>query len=237
MFRFQMVLAAALVLCGCQQDTAPPRAAAAQADRVMVVKPGMSRQEYSTDRYECMQASQRQTTRVANGVSDTSQTTNVPLYSACMSARGYSARKVSDFESQMGGPEVQAAIKAHRSKGASTICANPAYAAYFAKTPCNTVAITSQQMADTSKISPEAKAVLTEVRGALNAYADEYFRILRNGTPAGAKVADINLSVARPQDDKNDRDLYDGIITWGTYNKRRLEIYRDYATAAAAVVP
>ena len=137
---------------------------------------------------------------------------------------------------QVGGPEVRAALNAHR-RSASAICANPAYAVYFAKTACGTSSITSQQIADGSRISPEVKAILSDVINALNAYSDEYFRILRNGSPAGAKWADIYVSISRPQDEKNNRDLYNGTITWGTYNKRRFEIFREYSTAASWAAP
>ena len=45
------------------------------------------------------------------------------------------------------------------------------------------------------------------------------------------------MSVSQPQNEKNDRDLYNGSVTWGAYNKRRLEIFREYSTAASAVAP
>jgi hypothetical protein len=64
-------------------------------------KPGMSQQEFAQDRYECMASSQMQVSGAAvngsatpyygqvNGAASSYTTTNNPLFSACMQARGY----------------------------------------------------------------------------------------------------------------------------------------------------
>jgi hypothetical protein len=60
-------------------------------------KPGSTRQEFSQDKYECMQQSQNRVSRAyvdPYGGSASSRTaTNVPLFNACMEARGYSLER------------------------------------------------------------------------------------------------------------------------------------------------
>ena len=110
----------------------------------MLIKPGVSSQQNSVDRYECMQATQEETTRTTNDgrttVTNTAKATNMPLYTACMTARGYLARRES--EKDWGGPQVQAALNAERERNLKEVCLNPAYAAYFAKSMCSAIAVT-----------------------------------------------------------------------------------------------
>jgi hypothetical protein len=113
------------------------------------------------------------------------------------------------------------------------VCLNPAYAAYYAKTACSPNGVTPAQMAAGSRISPEEKAIFREVRHAYNAGQNEIVEAMRKGLPWGTKAADLVMSTYRPQNDKIDLDLYNGAITWGTYNKRRLEINSAYSGAAS----
>ena len=234
--RFGLWLAMVFVLSGCQTGASSPPLTAAASERMVLVKPGGSAQQFAVDRYECMQSSQQPTTRTTSSaggtVASTAQTTNWPLYGACMTTRGYYTRKASDVEMDVGGPEVQAALRAQREQNLRTVCFNPAFSPYFAKTSCSSSAMTPAQLADESKMSPEVKAIFPEVRRALNGSQDAYFKILRQGSPAGAKSADLFVTVYRPRNEQNERDLYNGAITWGAYNHRRQEISRDHSAAA-----
>ena len=40
----------------------------------------------------------------------------------------------------------------------------------------------------------------------------------------GQKIIDIGINFTRPENEKNNLDLYNGLITWGEYNKKRKEI-------------
>jgi hypothetical protein len=232
-----------LVLCGCQPESSPqtaapqPAAAPAPADRMVLVKPGVAPPQSAADRYDCMKSSQAQTTRTTNdghsSVTNTSQTTNPQLYTACMIARGYFERRESDMQAQYGGPEVTIALNAQRERRLRVICLNPAYAAYFAKTPCAPTAVTPEQLADNATISPAVKALLPDLHRAQNEQQDAFFRIMRDGSPMGARIADLFMTTYRPQVEKIDTDLANGAITWGTYNRRRKEIAQTYNTAAA----
>src|SRR5262249_26238371 len=125
------------------------------------------------------------------------------------------------------------ALNAQRERRLRVICLSPAYAAYFAKTPCAPAAVTPEQMADTSTISPAVKALFPDLHRAQKEQQDAFFRIMRDGSPLGARIADLFMTTYRPQNDKIDLDLANGAITWGTYNRRRKEIAQTYNTAAA----
>jgi hypothetical protein len=57
-------------------------------------KPGVTEAEFNVDRYQCMASSQQQSSSIYvgryGGYGSSSQTTNAPLFNACMTARGYS---------------------------------------------------------------------------------------------------------------------------------------------------
>ena len=58
-----------------------------------------------------------------------------------------------------------------------------------------------------------------------------------DGPKALVTVAPFTTILKLEGDEGEFRDLYNGIITWGAYNKRRLDIYREYSTTASAVAP
>jgi hypothetical protein len=244
-----LVLATALIVGGCQADAPPPQtatpqtsalqtstppAAPPQPDRTTLVKPGGTAQQYVADRLDCLQSSQQPVTRTAadaNGapVSTTTQGLNGQVFGACMAARGYYPRKL---PSPGFSPETQAALTARGQDMQNKVCRNPAYAAYFARTACAPGRMTVAQMTDPARISPQEKAILGEVRRAYETQQDAINEVIRNGSPHGAKVVEIYLATFRPQVEKNERDLANGAITWGTYNKRRLEIVHAHTVAA-----
>jgi len=48
------------------------------------------------------------------------------------------------MQAQDGGPELTIALNAQRERRLRVICLNPAYAAYFAKTPCAPASVTPE---------------------------------------------------------------------------------------------
>ncbi len=68
-------------------------------------KPGATQSEFAEDRYECMQSSQERVSgayvNAYGGASSSGTTTNMPLFQACMEARGY----VWTSEAQVDGEE------------------------------------------------------------------------------------------------------------------------------------
>ena len=152
-----------------------------------------------------------------------------------MTAKGYSLRNRSDLEKQEGPPEARAAIKANLDSFEQTVCTDPKFAPYYAKTACTAQKITFEQLADTSKISPEVKAVFMDLRRSVEATSQAQNDLIWKSSAVGAKRADLFTTVYKPQNDRNNLDLYNGSITWGEYNKRRQDIYREYSMAAARI--
>jgi hypothetical protein len=96
--------------------------------------------------------------------------------------------------------------------------------------------MTFEQLADTSKISPETKAIFVELRTSVDALTNESLELQRKYRGVvGAKRADLYITTAKVQNDKNNLDLYDGRITWGEYNRRRQDIARQYQDTANSI--
>jgi hypothetical protein len=220
-------IAALVVLTGCQP--------------MVWNRPGASQADFNTERYQCMQASQQQTSSAYinqyGGAASSGQTTNDPLFIACMNAKGWSLQRQGALNEQaaQNKAEVEAGVKASRER-AESICADPKFAPYYNKTACLADKMTFDQLADTSKISPEVKAIFPEVRNSIDANVREQLDLQRKyGGTVGAKRADLFMTTAKAQNDKNNLDLYDGRITWGEYNRRRQENNREYQAAASRI--
>lgn len=150
----------------------------------------------------------------------------MPLFVACMNARGWSL----ESESQIKG--TGRALVQRQEKN----CADQRFAPYYIKTACMADKITAEQLADRSTISSEAKAIFLELRSQIDAENIEFFDFQRHyGGAAGAKRANLYMNTAKVQNDKNNLDLYNGLITWGEYNRRRQEIFRQYDAEAKRI--
>jgi hypothetical protein len=232
-----LVVATALIVGGCQADQPPlqasvPQASTPQADYLVMFKSGTSAQKATSDRSECLQSSQVYN---AGPMTYTSPSTNMTRFNACIRARGYHTLKLSDVYATFGGPELQASLASRRKEWLKETCLNPAYAAYYARTSCAPLNMTSAQMDDVARISPQEKAALLNLRRIEKAQLDEYDQIQRKISPRGVKAADLFESTYRPQFDKADLDLCNGAITWGAYNKRLVAINRAYLDAALEI--
>ena len=105
------------------------------------------------------------------------------------------------------------------------ICDNPEYAILFLNTSCSGKDITFEQIADSSKITPEQKVVLPKFRTEMDAYSRERLEFIRSvGKNPGKQWADYVDSV-QPEVDKYNLDLYNGVISWGEYNQKRKDFY------------
>jgi hypothetical protein len=222
--KFALSIVTLIVLSGCQQP--------------LWNKPGASVADFNTDKFACMQVSQQQSSSVYvnryGGVGSSGQTLNQPLYDACMNSKGWTQQSASASSAQatQKNAEVEAAVKDIRGK-AERLCTLPQFEPYYSKTACSADKITFEQLADKSKISPEAKAIFTELRNQVDAGARESWDLVRKfDGPIGAKKADLYFTTAKIQNDRNNLDLYNGAITWGEYNRRRQEIWSEYVAAS-----
>jgi len=81
----------------------------------------------------------------------------------------------------------------------------------------------------------DEKAIFLELRSKQDAHNREYVNLLRKyGGAAGVKQAAL-YEATIPAQNENNLALYNGRITWGEYNKRRLQIFRQYQAAAAGI--
>ena len=201
-------------------------------------KPGASTQDFNVDKYQCMQGSQQQTSSVYigpyGGSGSSGQSTNSPLYNACMNAKGWTLQAQS-ADTVQSNAEAQSASKALAAK-ADSMCADPKFEPYYSKTACTTEKITFDQLIDKSKISPAARAIFPELRRAVDAITEEDFAVRRKyGGSVQNNRANLYYSTFKSQNDKNNANLYDGSITWGEYNKRRQELRSEYIAAASKI--
>lgn len=104
------------------------------------------------------------------------------------------------------------------------ICSKPEFAAFFAKTACYGKDISFEQLTDNSKISKEQKSTFPRYRALVDAETKEA-NIARRayGGDMGIRSADYLESI-QAETDKFNLDLYNGLITWGTYNQLRKEL-------------
>jgi hypothetical protein len=150
-----------------------------------------------------------------------------------MNSKGWSLQRQSANSDQAAEnkAEVEAAIKAQREKQ-SSMCADPKFAPYFDRTTCTPDKLSFEQLADTSKISPDTKAIFSQLRASIDSSNRELMDLMRKyGGTVGARRADLYSTTAKVDNDQNNLRLYSGQITWGEYNRRRQEIAREYLAA------
>ena len=123
-------------------------------------------------------------------------------------------------------PMVQQQNLADRNK---ELCDDPQYKAYLDKSPCFGKPITPNQLSDTSKITEEQKVVLEKYRRELADYRKERIAYDRKyGGSRGGKISDIVDTYLIPKTNLNAQNLYDGNISWGEYNQRKVEIFKEF---------
>jgi predicted aspartyl protease len=116
------------------------------------------------------------------------------------------------------------------------VCAREDLQPHFSKSPCNPEDTTLEQMADKSRITNAEKVALSKANAEVKRIVKETFDIFRPYYPqlvASAKAQ-------REELDKVTVDFYEGRITRGEYNKRRMEISKklgeDFAAPKTAPV-
>lgn len=109
----------------------------------------------------------------------------------------------------------------------NAICNDPQFSEYYKKTSCNANEINFAQITDTSKITEEQKKVLVQQRIKINSIEGMQDEVQKMRGIAGQKITDVANTYLRPENEKNNLNLYNGIVSWGEYNKRRKEIYQE----------
>lgn len=106
-------------------------------------------------------------------------------------------------------------------------CVADDFQPYFRKTACLPGGITSEMLADRTRITAAQKRAAQEVFALTHALNEETRRIMiESGTPEERAQALASQSERDPLIAALQKDLLEGRITWGDYNKRRLELLR-----------
>lgn len=226
-------------------------------------KPGGTQDEFSQDKYTCLQESQQRTSgAVVNqfgGAASSSMVTNTGLFGSCMNARGWYLGAAASNSGGAGsgsmwnqpgwqppaGIGVPATNQAQRKAAdedrkadhqlltarsrLSLICYDTtSYTRLFNKGACKPEAITAAQLADRSKATPEEielmRRYLDEIVSNTAVVADS---LRAAGDTFGAKaVESARDSIVLPA-----RAVTDGTITWGAYNKQRMDALKTATTS------
>ena len=190
-----------------------------------LIQPG----EFEKAKYECSQQAQQpygQSTfgyYYYGGSSINTVITNENLFAQCMNAKGWQLQNKEKAEIQVQQQQITTDDKnSELTKAASQVCSNPEFIAYYAKTPCKASEITFSQLADKTKITPSQKIALVKQREAANRLNNlsSQTQIQLYGA-LGQKRVDLFKNSLEPADEKNNLNLYNGLITWGDFNQTR----------------
>lgn len=181
------------------------------------VKSGATTNDFNMDRAQCNAQSY--------SIPFASIYQQAAVQNECMVGKGWTLRdKASHDASNTSAESSWKAVLDKSRSDAEARCNDPSYKAYYAKTACFAKDITFEQMADSTKITPQQKPILMAVKKSIDEQLSKVFSALKNIPNApGEKIAAINKSF-EIESDKNALDLYSGKITWGDYNHKRKEI-------------
>ena len=194
------------------------------------VKPGASQNDFSSDRYACLQDSQQRVGAAQvnpyGGAAVNTVRTNEQLFASCMNARGWYLQRQAGTQEPAQGAQpspVKIAFDTFAAE-AQARCREPELQPYFAKTSCNAFDITLEQLTDSSKITEEQKVALQKNRSEYLQQSRKLIQAIRQyGGQKGASVATLREK-SDEEVDANILELYTGRISWGEYNRHRKDI-------------
>lgn len=178
-------------------------------------KSGSSEQEFEMERAQC----NAQAFSLANG----NLYQMVIIQNQCLQGKGWyltDPNHLANINNEL------STERANSRKESQERCVSPEFELIYAKTPCFTGDIDFKYMTDDTKITTNQKLIFVRWREAIDSSTQKTINIeVRLNGNAGKKYANYALSTMKPDNDKNNLDLYNGQITWGQYNSRRKEIY------------
>ncbi len=213
------VIVGVLTITGCAQN--------------LWVKANAGQDEFERDRYSCLQQAQQRVgaaqVNAYGGSAVNTVATNDMLFSTCMGSKGWSLQNKEVVQAQAAQNQARNDdLKRQNDQvvaNAVAMCNKDELKEYYKKTACRAPDVSFEQIADTTKITTAQKAALVKQREEVALIEKEQDAIERQRGEAGLKVISVVTNFWRPENEKNNLDLYNGKITWGDYNKRRKEIY------------
>lgn len=111
-------------------------------------------------------------------------------------------------------------------KDIRAICTAPTNQAYYSKTPCLPSGMTQAHLKDASRLTPQAKAVTKRIFEQLHDLNEETRSLMmKSGNPQLIELARQSREIIDPQIKTIQNALLEGRMTWGEYNRARLEIF------------
>jgi hypothetical protein len=188
-------------------------AACAQQQQDYWQKPGASVDEFGSDRELCMERARQPSSHAYVNQSD-----GADLFGACMTARGWHLVSVTDAKAYS---NALSAVNAAQLQ----LCTRADLLPIFAKKmPCQAKQATAEQLSDRAKISKAEKPafmkwrILTEENIQKAAATHQQYN-----RQTGDNVASL-IKKNEEASTKFAEQLYDGRISWGEYNKGRMEL-------------
>lgn len=119
------------------------------------------------------------------------------------------------------------------SRDVRAICTSPANRLYYAKTPCLPAGMTEAHLKDRSRITPDAKRVAERVFESLHKINEDTRDLMMStGNPRLIELAQHSREVVDPKIEAIQSSLLKGAMTWGEYNRARLEVYESSKESA-----
>lgn len=204
------------------------------ANNKMWYKPNATQNNFSEDRYQCLQQAQQQYggayVNQYNGFASQGVKTNDALFTSCMNSKGWSLENKEVVQNYINtqNNQIQEKISIEKNQAklfdeeSKKICENEKYKILFKKTPCNPKDINFANLSDESKITKEEKTLLISYRSEIddlqNRRYEYYSRV--DSFPKDKQFVEFAKS-EQPKIDEYNLELIKGSITWGEYNKMR----------------
>lgn len=218
-FKIFATLFVAMLILGCAQN--------------LWVKPNSNQGEFERDRYSCLQQSQQRVGAAQvdayGGSAFNTVRTNDMLFSTCMGSKGWSLQNKEIVQTlAIQNQAKMAGLKQQFDEVLANIvamCNKEELREYYKKSACKAPDVSFEQLADATKITSEQKIALIKQREQVALLEKDQDELQKQRGDVGLKIISISSNFIRPENEKNNLDLYNGKITWGEYNKRRKEIY------------
>lgn len=121
------------------------------------------------------------------------------------------------------------------SKDIRAICTSPANRLYYAKTPCLPSGMTEAHLKDGSRITPQARRVAQQVFENLHKLNEDTRDLMTSlGDARLIRLARHSREVVDPKIEAMQAALLTGAMTWGQYNRARLEVFESSKAGAPA---
>jgi hypothetical protein len=198
------------------------------------LKPGASTDDFSKDDSACRQQSQQPQSLSYldkyRGVSTSNIVANGNLFDACMNANGWYLADVTDARAFTAASSVEFAKVLQ-------LCSQPDFQSIIPKKmPCNPKDATPKQLSDGSKASESERGALIKWRSAIEEHDQRLAAIDRQYVGKTGDAIASGIEKATSGTSQLASQLYDGRISWGEFNKGRIDIVNRTEAEAKSLI-